>query len=407
MVAIHALLLTSWVMGGSTVIVGLNAALQKRFILPPTTTLVPGDVHRATEVQTGVGGKGQDVAIALSCLNFKNLQLAQFIGSGAEGNQVFDLLQDLLGADAMSLTVRPASHMRTCTTIVASNASTELVEPSDIITSDEQDELMTKLSSSSDSNASPGALCIMGSMPPGCPPEMYADIYERIHGADTLCLIDSVVGLEPLLKTIANSKTRGPAILKVNASELCRLAKVKKTSSEVGGIDSDELVEGIKGFLYEFQPYASEALSGFAITDGKHPAHCITLGEDGVFEIFRIPAPDLSGVDTLYPIGAGDTVAATTLAAWRYLRDVRRGGDCTSSLGKEVDRVLKQRADAMSTDNLSETTRIVSTALAFGISCGSASCLKEENSQFDVADSLRLLDDTSQAAFVSRHALTK
>jgi fructose-1-phosphate kinase PfkB-like protein len=86
MVAIHALLLTSWVMGGSTVIVGLNAALQKRFILPPTTTLVPGDVHRATEVQTGVGGKGQDVAIALSCLNFKNLQLAQFIGSGAEGN---------------------------------------------------------------------------------------------------------------------------------------------------------------------------------------------------------------------------------------------------------------------------------------------------------------------------------
>jgi fructose-1-phosphate kinase PfkB-like protein len=406
MVAIHALLLTSWVMGGSTVIVGLNAALQKRFILPPATTLVPGDVHRAAEVQTGVGGKGQDVAIALWCLNFKKLQLAQFIGSGAEGNQVFDLLQDLLGADAMSLTVRPASHMRTCTTIVASNASTELVEPSGIITSDEQDELMTKLSSSSDSNASPGALCIMGSMPPGCPPEMYADIYERIHGEDTLCLVDSVVGLEPLLKTIANSKTRGPTILKVNASELCRLAKVKKTRSEVGGIDSDELLKGIKGFLDEFQPYASEALSGFAITDGKHPAHCITLGEDGVFEIFRIPAPDLGGVDTLYPIGAGDTVAATTLAAWRYLHEVRRGGDCTSSLGKEVDRVLKQRADAMSTDNLSETARIVSTALAFGISCGSASCLKEENSQFDVADSLRLLDDTSQAAFVSRHALT-
>ena len=131
-------------------IVGLNAALQKRFLLPPTTTLVPGDVHRAAEVQTGVGGKGQDVAIALSCLDFKNLQLAQFIGSGAEGDQVFDLLQDLLGADAMSLTVRPASHMRTCTTIVASDVSTELVEPSGIITSDEQDELMTKLSLSSD-----------------------------------------------------------------------------------------------------------------------------------------------------------------------------------------------------------------------------------------------------------------
>ena len=243
-------------------------------------------------------------------------------------------------------------------------------------------------------------------MPPGCPPDMYADIYEKIHGEDTLCLIDSVVGLEPLLKTMANSKTRGPAILKVNASELCRLAKVKKTSSEVGGIQPDELVEGIKGFLNEFQPYASEALSGFAITDGKHPAHCITFDEDGEFEIFKIPAPNLGQVKTLYPIGAGDTVAATTLAAWRYLQDERRG-DSTSSLGKEVESVLKQRADAMSTDNLSEMTRIVSTALSFGISCGSASCLKEENSQFDVADSLRLLDETSQAAFVSRHALGK
>lgn len=405
MVAVHALLLASWVMSGSTVIVGLNGALQKRFILPPSTKLVPGDVHRAEQVQTGVGGKGQDVAIALSCLQLKNLQLAQFVGSGAEGDQVYDLLQDLLGEEALSLTVRPASHMRTCTTIVASDVSTELVEPSGVITKEEQDELMAKLCSSLDTDESkPGALCIMGSMPPGCPSEMYADIYERIHGENTLCLIDSVVGLEPLLKTIASSKTQGPAILKVNASELCRLAKVKKTSSEVGGIKPTELVESVKGFLNEYQPYAIDALSGIALTDGKHSAHCITIDkEQKEFEIFQIPVPNLGEAETLYPIGAGDTVAATTLAAWRHLEDERKG-DSTSLLGEKVESVLQQRANSMSSKEVSDTTSQLSTALAFGISCGSASCLKEENSQFDVADALRLLDSTNRATFVSRHS---
>ena len=55
----------------STIVIGLNGALQKRFVLPPETSLVPGNVHRAIDVQTGVGGKGQDVAITLSCLNFQ------------------------------------------------------------------------------------------------------------------------------------------------------------------------------------------------------------------------------------------------------------------------------------------------------------------------------------------------
>ena len=402
---VHALLLASWIMSASTVIVGLNGALQKRFILPSGTSLVPGDVHRAEQVHVGVGGKGQDVAIALSCLQFKNIRLAQFVGSGPDGDQVYDLLQEMIGEDAMSLTVRPASHMRTCTTIVASDMSTELVEPSGVITKEEKDELMAKLSFEKEGA---GALCIMGSMPPGCPPEMYADIYARVHGESTLCLIDSVVGIEPLLKTIASSKARGPTILKVNASELCRLAKVSKRSSEVGGIEPNELVEGVEGFLDEFQPHALEALSGFAITDGKHPAHYVTIDkEQGQLEIFKIPVPNLESVDTLYPIGAGDTVAATTLAAWRHFEDINKGKS-TSSLGEQVETALQRRTDSMTSEDgesLSEMTRQLSTALAFGIACGSASCLKEENSQFDVADALHLLDGTSHAAFVYRHCI--
>ena len=50
------------------VILGLNPALPKRFLPPPSTPLTPGNVHRSTKVEIGVGGKGQDVAIALRCL---------------------------------------------------------------------------------------------------------------------------------------------------------------------------------------------------------------------------------------------------------------------------------------------------------------------------------------------------
>jgi hypothetical protein len=69
----------------TTIVVGLNAALQKRFILSnDASTLIPGNVHRAKEVQIGVGGKGQDVAISLNCLKYlpPGLQLAQFVGHG-------------------------------------------------------------------------------------------------------------------------------------------------------------------------------------------------------------------------------------------------------------------------------------------------------------------------------------
>jgi fructose-1-phosphate kinase PfkB-like protein len=58
----------SLMMSGGAVIVGLNGALQKRLILPNDSQLVPGNVHRIKHVQTGIGGKGQDVLTTLHCL---------------------------------------------------------------------------------------------------------------------------------------------------------------------------------------------------------------------------------------------------------------------------------------------------------------------------------------------------
>lgn len=116
------------------VVVGLNEALQKRLVLPGPLTA--GDVRRATQVQYGVGGKGQDVAIALHCLQMPAVvRLLQFVGLGAAGDMVqAQLLERGIIADKNDpLTIRTAAPLRTCTSLVAPDSTTELIEPSGAI----------------------------------------------------------------------------------------------------------------------------------------------------------------------------------------------------------------------------------------------------------------------------------
>lgn len=319
------------------VVVGLNGALQKRFILPHRQSLVPGNVHRAATVDFGVGGKGQDVAIALHCLlNESPIQLLQFLGNGFAGDTVYNLLRECLGDTAMGLTVRTISELRTCTSIIASDETTELVEPSGMIASDELDQLFSLLSLSNGNSAR--ALCIMGSMPPGCPEDTYARIYAHVVGKDTVCVLDSLAGIMPLLHFVSQNKDRvGPLVVKVNASELCKLAGTSKSSSEIGGITLDELMDAIHGFLakyptavYETATKSDDGASsttmtgviGLAITDGKHDAYFVGIQKNEnnqshnddttksrlSYRVFQMPVPKLETNQNsrpLYPIGAG------------------------------------------------------------------------------------------------------
>ncbi|GKY91292.1 hypothetical protein MPSEU_000101600 [Mayamaea pseudoterrestris] len=403
------------IMSRATIVVGLNGALQKRFILSPSDSLVPGDVHRAERVQIGLGGKGQDVAVALNCLKFQgHVQLAQFVGTGAEGDVVYHMLQDLLGEDGMRLTVRPASIMRTCTSIVARDCTTELVEPSPVIQENELRELQEKLI-----GQTADALCIMGSMPPGCPDDLYAQIYQTVADRKTLCVIDSVVGLRGLLETIAAKPDKGPVMLKCNASELCRLAQVTKATSEAGGIAMEELLQAITAFM---KIYNYHALNAIAITDGSHDAYFIALpvGSDDEFRVFKVPVARLQSTDDdksfgskwgqwvetlkpdsttrdaspqLYPVGAGDAVAAGTLAAWKHLTDT--AGMKPPCLPQEVQRLLA--------GNERPAARAMMTAFSFGLACGAASCLEEENSVLDILNVVNLFGKEGRPIFVSSH----
>jgi fructose-1-phosphate kinase PfkB-like protein len=363
-------------------VVGLNGALQKRFVIQNQGDLVPGNVHRASAIQTGIGGKGQDVAIALHCLQSRGVQLLQFVGQGAEGDAVYQLMSDRLGKEAIcDTTVRVKSHMRTCTSIVGRTDTTELVEPSGTIESDE----MTTLLEKCEGFSSIGGICIMGSMPPGCSDTTYSEIYQRISAKSPspLCVMDSVAGVSSVFEALA-----GPTIYKVNAQELAGLVGLKSGTS---------LSETIPAFLKKFQP--PKHLRALAITDGKRPAHLCWLesdnGSETSWELFPLEIPKLDA-DTLYPIGAGDAVAAGTLAAWMSLESSESGS--TDTVPPFCREALLAKTKSLEDGGMPTTVSTLVAAFAFGLACGSASCLQEENSVVAIEDVLRLFRDLRSPA---------
>jgi fructose-1-phosphate kinase PfkB-like protein len=383
-----------------SIVIGVNPALQKRFILSSKTpTLIPGDVHRASQIQVGIGGKGQDVSVTLGCLSADKsyVFLAQFLGKGSAGDLALSKLKEALhevddsnGSSSLeALTIRTVASLRTCTTIVAEDSATELVEPSGKISPGEIQTLMDKIDNVTFERRLRG-LCIMGSMPPGCPQNLYGHIFAKIaiQHPQTITVIDTVVGLEPLFQHMRtnNDITEGNRMLKVNFAELCRLANVR-VKSETAEASQGQIKDAITAFLATFTD-ARPALDYIAITNGCHPAHlaCIQCESKGkaIYDLFRLSMPSLSILQLdiqskTFPIGAGDSVTAGTLAAWECLCI----NDCTERLSSDVQNALKQKLD-------SPCGNIAAVSFAFGIACGSASCAQEENSVLVVNDALTL-----------------
>lgn len=167
-------------------IIGLNPALQRTITIPSITL---GNVLRASQVEVGIGGKGQNVIIASTYMNInKPSKLLQFLGSGSEGDMLSSLLVERANVDP-EFSVRSSSSCRTCITLLdeSKNIATEIIEPSGRITEEEINLMYSLLndvyristtatSSSSTISNSINGLAAMGSIPPGCPGDIYANI---------------------------------------------------------------------------------------------------------------------------------------------------------------------------------------------------------------------------------------
>ena len=132
----------------SPLIIGLNAALQRTVSLP---CVVPGAVNRGSDVEVGIGGKGQNAQLAASIMaraspRLPVTNLVQFVGKGFEGDQLLSL-QEARGVVTPETTIRSAGRCRTCFTLLdqASKDTTEIIEPSEPVSQSDIDNLLRVL----------------------------------------------------------------------------------------------------------------------------------------------------------------------------------------------------------------------------------------------------------------------
>lgn len=115
------------------------------------------------------------------------------------------------------------------------------------------------------------------------------------------------------------------------------------------------------------------------------------------FRLFQLPIADLGMAGegdnvqsllqglTLYPIGA----------AWKALIDGHKASPCVHP---DIQTALE--------GNETPAVRVMLTAFSFGLACGSASCLIEQNSVLKIQDALSLYRRTPRPAFLSSHKIS-
>jgi len=252
---------------GRLCFLGLNPALQRTVVMPSAADLGGtgagpwrrGGVHRAVRCVVGVGGKGQAAAAAAARVTGARgtVSVVQPLG-GHEGAALAEAQRETPGAPPSALRpltwalTAPGARTRTCITLVdasgagpASEAVTEIIEPSEPLSGDDVSGIADLALAAIDGRAESGraesgrappallGLGLMGTVPPGCE-GVYADAAAaaaalRLPGGSTLggltdgsppVLLDGYKG-EGVLRALRGG---GVHALKVNADELLALA---------------------------------------------------------------------------------------------------------------------------------------------------------------------------------------
>jgi len=311
----------------SILAVGLNPSYQKSLQMGE---LKVGDVNRADRLTISVGGKGQHLALAANRLCKGSSSVAHFLGEkGEEGKIMFESLQ------AMGMEQEVQWHKgvtRTCTTLLEeSGRMTEIIEPSDAIPKADVDALVPRILNKGKECVGV-ALC--GTFPPGVSEEVYAQLASSV-GPDTILLLDGFKGVE---KTLATKRVN---VLKINADELCWLTAEKDLDKAAHVAIETHLAPGA---LLAVTRGPSSALLYSSSSGGD---------KDGSGPRISVTEFEITPVEALNPIGAGDTCSSVLLYAL-----------CAGNSAED--------------------------AFAFALAAASASCLNVRGADFKSADAARL-----------------
>lgn len=248
------------------------------------TELLHGEVHRATESRIDPGGKGINVARALTANGSE--ALAVLPTGGPEGHLMEELLQTS-GTAYTAVPIAGTTRMNIAV-IEPDGTTTKINEPGPTLSEAEQAAVLAAVDT-----ALAGAEWVVGcgSLSPGQPTELYAALVARAHAAGVRCAVDTSGA--PLTAAVPAH----PDLIKPNHEELEELVGTPcRTLGEVRDA-ALRLVDG--------------GISTVVVSLGRHGALAVTAAG-----IAHASAHIDKPVST---VGAGDSLLAG------YLHAVCRG----------------------------------------------------------------------------------
>jgi len=242
-------------------------------------TLARGEVMRALGVRVDPGGKGINVSRALAAHGLPTR--AVITVGGAEGEHLVALLRDT-GIEILPVRIEGAIRSN-ITVVEPDGTTTKFNEPGAELS---PDELAAVFAAVKTAVESADWLVASGSLPPGTPASVYADLVRSLKGSGTSVAVDTS---GPALDAVL---TAGPTLVKPNRDEL----------AEVTGMQLSTIADVVEAAGQLIDLGAGAVLASLG-ADGA-----VLVDQNGAIH-GRTPAvPQLSSV------GAGDAMLAGFLA---------------------------------------------------------------------------------------------
>jgi 1-phosphofructokinase len=203
----------------TVVTVTLNPSIDRTVTL--VTPLIRGAVHRVQSVSNEPGGKGVNVARALTLAGIDAIAVLP-----ASAGDPFLAVLDPTGVPYAPVAV--AGTVRTNLAITEiDGTTTKLNEPGARL---DEASVAALTDAVVDRAGAASWVVLSGSLPPGAPEGWYADVVARLHGRGCKVAVDTSEG--PLSALAAAFGTAAPDLIKPNAEELAGLVGVSAESLE-------------------------------------------------------------------------------------------------------------------------------------------------------------------------------
>ena len=196
-----------------------NPSIDRTVTLP--ATLVRGAVHRVSSVSSEPGGKGVNVARALT---LAGLEVVAVLPAGPH-----DPILSALAAQGVDFHAVPVSGpVRTNLTITENDGTTTKInEPGAVAEPADVDALALAVTDRAQSAA---WVVLSGSLPPGIPDSWYSDMTGLLQARGCKVAVDTSDA--PLAALAAGLERAAPDLIKPNSEELAGLAGVTADSLE-------------------------------------------------------------------------------------------------------------------------------------------------------------------------------